>query len=258
MGLASGSARTLVFVHGWPDTPEVFSRQIAHFEKEFRIVTLTLPGYRGEATPFFGHSFEDTATMIAASVKEAMHGRAEKPILVCHDWGAALATLIMYREPDLFERAVMIDIGCHVGTLPLSGTLMTLAYQWTLLILFLLPRFIADPLTRAVAAVLRVPKEARAKAHAKMNYLYLRLWHRIVTGNVPVPLKTFCVPKLPLLFLYGEKKPFMFHSQRFIKHLKDTPGSDAIGFPSDHWFFARNKCASDANAAIERFVKARL
>ena len=68
----------------------------------------------------------------------------------------------------------------------------------------------------------------------------------------------FKVPKLPILFMYGSKKPFMFHSQRFVKYLEDTPGSAAIGFPSDHWFFAREKCANDVNVAIEKFLKSKL
>jgi cis-3-alkyl-4-acyloxetan-2-one decarboxylase len=257
-GAATVGARTLVFIHGWPDTPEIFDRQVEHFEKEYRIVLLALPGYCGDKTPMFGHSFEDVATMLAASVREVMHGRSDKPLLVCHDWGAALTTLIMYREPTLFERVVMLDIGCHVGKQPLKAVIITVVYQWTLIFLCMLPLFLASPLTRLTARVLQAPRTSVAKAHGGMNYMYLRFWHRILTGNLPKPLAKFIMPDLPILFLYGAKKPFKFHSERFVKHLESKPGSGVAAFPSDHWFFARKRCAADVNAKIEGFFNSKL
>jgi pimeloyl-ACP methyl ester carboxylesterase len=38
-----------------------------------------------------------------------------------------------------------------------------------------------------------------------------------------------------MLFLYGRKKPTMFHSDAFVERLNRTPHSKAVGFDAGHW-----------------------
>ena len=55
---------------------------------------------------------------------------------------------------------------------------------------------------------------------------------------------------MPLLFVYGERKPFMFHSSKWLHALANTAGSAVQGLPCGHWvmisrpeaFHARVRC----------------
>jgi pimeloyl-ACP methyl ester carboxylesterase len=40
---------------------------------------------------------------------------------------------------------------------------------------------------------------------------------------------------MPLLFVYGERKPFMFHSQAWLERVAAMPGSAVQGLPCGHW-----------------------
>ena len=43
-------------------------------------------------------------------------------------------------------------------------------------------------------------------------------------------------PLCPMLFMYGTKKPIMFHSQKCVDTLNATPGSKAVAIQGGHWF----------------------
>jgi hypothetical protein len=64
----------------------------------------------------------------------------------------------------------------------------------------------------------------------------------------------FNPPTIPTLYMYGARKPFHFHSQRFIDHVKGMPGSAVMPFNADHWFFLRPQCVDDVNRAILKFA----
>jgi hypothetical protein len=60
----------------------------------------------------------------------------------------------------------------------------------------------------------------------------------LLNGTGPfVPKKGRVFPQCPMLFVFGEKKPIMFHSQKCVDTLNATPGSKACGLPGGHWFF---------------------
>ena len=42
-----------------------------------------------------------------------------------------------------------------------------------------------------------------------------------------------------MLFIYGRKKPFMFHSLTWAQSLSQRPGSKAMPFDTDHWPMVR-------------------
>jgi pimeloyl-ACP methyl ester carboxylesterase len=66
-----------------------------------------------------------------------------------------------------------------------------------------------------------------------MNYGYYLKYRSILLGKPQgdVPFD----PPCPMLFLYGRKKPTMFHSDAFVVRLDRTPGSRAVGFDAGHW-----------------------
>ena len=42
-------------------------------------------------------------------------------------------------------------------------------------------------------------------------------------------------PQVPMLYIYGEKKPFMFHSRAWAGELAAKAGSRVLGLPTGHW-----------------------
>jgi pimeloyl-ACP methyl ester carboxylesterase len=255
-GRTDASAPTIIFLHGWPDTDALFAKQYPAFEATHRLVSLVLPGYRkGEKMPFFGYDLvDDVVPMLIRAIDETMKGRTlDKPVIVGHDWGAFLATEIAVARPDIAEKYVIMEVGCHVGNLLVPPIVLIVAFQWALAFLFLLPRFIGTPISRLAAPLLGVPKQTRKDVHSGMNYPYLRLWTRLLTGRTTPASKGFCVPKQPVLYMYATKKPMQFHSTRFIKYLESTPGCGVKSYAAGHWFLT-GRLADDVNADIKKFI----
>ena len=66
-----------------------------------------------------------------------------------------------------------------------------------------------------------------------MGYPYWQLWfggRDSFRGQV----RRF-EPKVPMLFVYGRRKPLRFHSPRWAEELKQKPGNEVVEFDTGHW-----------------------
>jgi len=65
-----------------------------------------------------------------------------------------------------------------------------------------------------------------------MGYAYAMRWFGVAGG-----LKGARVfhPQVPMLYIYGERKPFMFHSRAWARELAAKAGSRVLGLPTGHW-----------------------
>jgi pimeloyl-ACP methyl ester carboxylesterase len=262
--------QTVALIHGFPDTSVELYRTLAPrlAAAGFRVVMFNIPGYprAGAGLPLFGYAFraltKDFARALRALKVADPLGRA--PFVVAHDWGAVLLNYARL-EPvptgagaapaPIASRVVLLDVGYHIET-NLKYLACTICYQWTLIFIFFLPRVIATPMTRIVARVLgcRDPA-ALSNIHSGMNYMYLRYWVMKLTGSRPKWAGKFVPPDAPTLFLYGVRKPFMFHSEQFVSHLKERgDGSDAEAFDGNHWFFRDGRLENRANDRIAEFL----
>jgi hypothetical protein len=66
-----------------------------------------------------------------------------------------------------------------------------------------------------------------------MNYPYRNIWADIVAGRDRKLVKGYW-PTCPLLFVYGENKPFPFHSAVWVDHVRRV-GGDVVALPCGHW-----------------------
>jgi hypothetical protein len=66
-----------------------------------------------------------------------------------------------------------------------------------------------------------------------MNYPYRNIWADIFAGRDRQLLGHYW-PSCPLLFVYGEKKPFPFHSEAWVNHVRKV-GGEVVGLPCGHW-----------------------
>ena len=230
-------ADTIVMVHGWPDTYRLWDAQVDAFKAQYRCVRFTLPGF-DVAKPRRALSLDEMVAFIAAVVDAASPARPV--ILLLHDWGCAFGYEFAMRHPSRVQRIVGVDIGdagsaAHVRSLDWKARAMTLAYQWWLVLAWRIGGRFGDAMTRRMARLARAPAEARLVGSC-MNYPYDIAW----TGSHgSYKQRARFDPPCPMLYFYGRRKPFMFHSPQWADALAGRAGSRVVALETGHWVMRR-------------------
>ncbi|MGQ0656274.1 MAG: alpha/beta fold hydrolase, partial [Betaproteobacteria bacterium] len=219
--VVEGTGPALVMVHGWPDTLRLWDAQVAALKERFRCVRFTLPGFdvSGDARAY---SLDEVVETLRAVVEHAAPG--EKVTLLLHDWGCFYGYQFAVRHPQLVERIVGVDIGDagsrrHLAQIGASGKLAVVAYQMWLALAWRMGGPIGNFMARSMARLLRCPTDRRTIGW-QMGYPYAVRWLGAAGGVRG--LRVFN-PHCPMLFMYGEKKPFMFHSHAWAAELGARP-----------------------------------
>jgi pimeloyl-ACP methyl ester carboxylesterase len=250
--------RTLFFVHGWPDDHRVWEPQIEAFVGRHHCVRVTLPGYGDEDDAPRGFDFPELVDRLVASIEAVCEERGEEQVvLVGHDWGAYLAYLVEQRCPQRIERLVTLDVGGHMRPTRLRDAALIAAYQLPLVATWLarraLPR-VANRVSHTVASRVGAPLHHRARpVDARASYPYFYLWRGLTVPAYRDRLLRRCEPRCPTLYLYGKRKPVMFHSPRWLAMLEQRPDCAVVALDSDHWLTLSRP--AEVNAAIARFVE---
>lgn len=221
----------VLMLHGWPDTRALWDGTVAALQDRATCARLTLPGFEtGPATT----SLDGMCQLLRQIADRISPGR---PLtLMLHDWGCMFGYEFAMRHPDRVARVVGVDVGDYnSGALlrewDVKAKLSVLGYQVWLAVAWKLGGNLGTRMTRAMARWLRCPADADRITH-QMNYPYAMQWFGTAGG-----LKHAAAVQLPmpLLFVYGERKPFMFHSSRWLVKVAATPGSAVQGLPCGHW-----------------------
>ena len=225
----------ILMLHGWPDTRALWDGTVAALQDRATCARLTLPGF--ETGPS-ATSLDEMCQLLRQVVDHISPGQ---PVtLMLHDWGCIFGYQFAMRHAERVARVVAVDVGDHnSGALLRSWgakeKLAVMGYQVWLAIAWkiggLLSEKMGTRMTRAMARWLRCPTEP-AHITYKMNYPYAMQWFGTVggfKGASPIRLP------MPLLFVYGERKPFMFHSPQWLAHVASAPGSAVQGLPCGHW-----------------------
>jgi len=228
---------TLVFIHGWPDNASLWRWQAAELGAHFRCVLLTLPNFGEQTVKPGGFDFPELVARVAATIREVQpEGRVG---LVTHDWGAYLGYLLEQAHPERIERMAALDIGGHLGRPGLKPALMIMGYQWALIVCWLfggLVPALGRSMSRGVARVIRVPSRQRSAIRSRYNYPYFYMWRNMLFPWKRRHLLQSYRPRCPILFLWGERKPMMFHSDRWL-HIVAAGGGRSEGIAgAGHWF----------------------
>jgi pimeloyl-ACP methyl ester carboxylesterase len=223
-------SRSIVMIHGWPDTHRLWDPQVALFGERYRCVRFTLPGFDDGRTP----TLDDLVETIRRVVEEACSG--ERVTLLVHDWGCVFGYQFALRHPQLVARVIGIDVGDagsrgNLAELGVKGRLLVLAYQLWLATAWRIGGALGDRMARLAARVLRCPVES-ARIHAHMGYPYAMRWFGVAGG---LGKARVFHPQVPMLYIYGERKPFMFHSRAWADELAAEAGSRVLGLPTGHW-----------------------
>jgi pimeloyl-ACP methyl ester carboxylesterase len=217
--------QAIVMIHGWPDSHRLWDRQVEAFRDRWRCVRFTLPGF-APGQPRRAVSLDEVVETIGAVVEQA----GAPATLLLHDWGCFFGYQFAMRHPELVERVVGVDIGDagsrrHLAELGLRGKLIVMAYQVWLAAAWLVGGRAGDAMARAMARAMCCPADPRS-IRSQMGYAYAMRW--LGAGGGFPPLRTF-KPHCPMLFLYGSRKPIMFHSTAW------AAGVDTRAFPTGHW-----------------------
>jgi pimeloyl-ACP methyl ester carboxylesterase len=229
-------AETILMIHGWPDTYRLWDAQVAFFKTKYRCVRFTLPGF-DIAKPRRACSLAETIKLFKTIVEQVSPGR--KVILMLHDWGCVFGYQFAMQHQAMVSKIIGVDIGDaaspeYVQSLTFKAKAMVFAYQFWLALAWRIGGPMGDGMTRFMARSLRCKSDPRYIG-ACMNYPYYITWFKAYGSyDAVVPFAPAC----PMLFVYGRRKPFMFHSRKWAAQLESRPGNRVIEFDTSHWVMA--------------------
>ena len=225
-------AETIVMVHGWPDTYRIWDAQVAFLKSRYRCARFTLPGF-DIAKPRRAYSLEEVCDFIRRVVERVSPGR--KVTIMLHDWGCLFGYQFYMRYPELVSRIIGVDIGDTKGLkygIPRRQMFMILAYQWWLALAWRIGGWLGDRMTLWMKRLMRSPSDERFIGSC-MTYPYYMTWFGGELGY-PRQLRRF-KPSCPMLFMYGRRKPVMFHTQRWLDELRTRKENQVVEFDTGHW-----------------------
>ena len=228
---------TLLMIHGWPDTHRLWDSTVAALNANYRCVRFTMPGFDLAKPPSTHSLAQITATILR--VVDAVSAQ-KKITLVLHDWGCIFGYEFAAQHPEHVARMVAVDIGDYNTAAFINGTttsakLQIFGYQFWLAVAWKLGSFgaekLANAMTQFMVGKMRCPNPSSAITW-QLNYPYAMRWFGLQGGlNHTMPV----APTVPLLYIYGERKPFMFHSGKWLQTLAAKEGSEAQAFATGHW-----------------------
>ncbi|WP_372660517.1 alpha/beta fold hydrolase [Hydrogenophaga sp.] len=232
---------TVLLLHGWPDTRALWDDTVAALRDGYRCVRFNLPGY-DLAKPPGGLSVDAMVVLMAAVVSRVSPGA---PVtLLIHDWGSIFGQEFAARHPERVERVVIVDVGdassgAYLKSLKAKAKLMILGYQLWLALAWQLGKMgatgVADRMTRFMAKAIGC-RNPPGHIGWQMNYPYGMQWLGTYGGFKGLSrVRANAPPRVPTLFVYGQRKPFMFHSSQWLQTLEATPGCAVHEIPAGHW-----------------------
>ncbi len=248
---------TVVMLHGWPDTRRLWDGTVAALRSDFRCVRFTWPGFDIDR-PRRAHALDELVDTLQAVVEAVSPDRPV--VLMAHDWGCVFGYEWAMRHPQRVQRIVGIDIGdagsrAHAHALGAKAKAMVFAYQVWLALAWVVGGAAAgagDGMTRWMARKLRCPSETRFIG-AQMNYPYFIQW---TGGHGGYGHKRRFDPPVPMLYIFGTRKPFMFHSAAWADALAQRPGSAVLAMKTGHWVM--NNDAPGFERAVHGWLRSTL
>ena len=229
-------APPILLLHGWPDDLTLWDTLVAELAPRYRCIRLTWPGFAADASlvlPTFAEINSGIGTVLDQTVGH------KAVTLIAHDWGCAFGYHYAMTHPERVARVVGMDIGDarspeHERSLSTIARLGVVAYQWPLQYAFSQARAgrvsMGDAMARSVARLVGVPGDP-TRVRARMGWPY---WLRF-NGGLEGMRGLLPSAQMPMLFLYGRRKPFNFHSETWAKQVAAIPGCEVHGLDGGHW-----------------------
>jgi pimeloyl-ACP methyl ester carboxylesterase len=106
--VTDGKGPLIVFLHGFPEFWYEWKQQLPEFAKDYRSVAPDMRGYNlsGKPAGVDHYQMKELVEDVRALVK---HLGYKKFVLVCHDWGGAVAWSFAIAHPEYLEKLVIIN-----------------------------------------------------------------------------------------------------------------------------------------------------
>ena len=235
---------TLIMLHGWPDTLALWDDTVHALRDTYQCVRFTLPAFDAQA-PMPPKSLLEMVAFIHEVVQQVS---PQNPVtLVLHDWGCVFGYEYAATYPERVSRMVAVDVGDHNSralnaSLSAKAKWAVFSYQIWLAIAWQIANIfgsrghaLANRMTRYMAKKLRCPSPME-HMHVGMNAPYAMKWMGALQGLAFACNALKVLPTArPMLYVYGKRKPFMFHSDRWLEKIASYPGSRVEGFDTGHW-----------------------
>lgn len=224
----------IVMIHGCPDTHRLWDATVLALRDRFRCVRFTLPGY-DLAKPPRPTSVAQMTALIDAIVDHA--GRGLPVTLLLHDWGCVFGYHYAMTHRAKVARLIGADIGdamspAYRRSLTARQRRMIAGYQLWLAAAWVIGGAIGQRMTQRMVRAMRWPGGRPEDTGVQMNYPYAMRWFGRYGGMRQLAA---LAPHCPMLYLYGAKKPFLFHSPAWAGQLAARPGCRVVPMRTGHW-----------------------
>ncbi len=232
----AGEGPSVLFLHGNPDSADIWDDVIKRLEKHFRCFAPDLPGF-GRSGP--GSDFDCGFSSLGKFTGElvAALGLGDKIFLVAHDFGGAFAMAWAAVEPQRVKRMAVINHPFFVGgyswhflarvwRTPWLGELSTWFMDWRLFFYIVLKlgskKLSGEKIRSARAQVTPAMKKMVLKLYRAANAEDFQRWQ---------PAMRRATALIPTLVLWGRHDPFI------PSWVADTFGADTVRRfeTSGHW-----------------------
>lgn len=227
---------TLVFIHGYPDSLELWDKQVEYLKQDYSIARFTLPGFELEDTgerP--NYNIKQIRMIIDAFIKGL---NKDNVTVLAHDWGAVYALQYLQKN-DLVDRLVLFDIGSFGEE---KRPDINVKYTFALAAAWTLPEFLGEKLALYTAEdILNITDVDPNKTiddlrpDARMTYPYWNLWNSVLSKDLAkaTEVEDYATP---FLFIYGKDKKVWFHAKSWEQQIQDLNKGQVAAVPGGHWF----------------------
>jgi pimeloyl-ACP methyl ester carboxylesterase len=203
---------TILMIHGWPDDRRLWDAQVEAMSPHYRCVRFSFTRSRRTR----GRTLDDVAAMFAHTVQQVS---PDKPVvLMLNDWGCIYGYQFAMRYPDMVARI----IGVGIGGSSQSSFRDSLNWVGRLKLAFYKMRMSMAESSRTDAQ--------RISTHLNCPYA-IGWFNDHPARRAALPFKLRC----PMLFIYGRRRPFQYHTRNFEQAVQAKPGSKVLAFRSGHW-----------------------
>ena len=227
----SGGGEPVLFLHGNPDTADIWIDVIARLRDKYRCMAIDLPGFgRTKAPRDFDYSFENLGRFVDAVVENI--GVSEKLNLVAHDFGGAFAMAWAAMHPRKVRRIVAInhpffiaDYKWHawarIWRTPVIGELSMLSLTWPVFLWSIRAgskKLSKDQIRHAYSFITREMKRTILQLYRAANPEDFAKWEsRMLEAT----------SKIPTLVLWGQHDPYIpawiaerFNAKKVVRFLE--------------------------------------
>jgi len=255
---------TLVFIHGWPDSGNMYGSQVSRLNASgFKCVVVTLPRFKNEVKGQHSEEREEHASgnhsdptlsdvvdSMLLVVQRVKNAKSAKVSLVAHDWGCIIAYMMLKKSPGLIQRMCCMDVG--LGEYSQKTPFLQLFMGLYMVVLAFLYRFrgrFADFVVRILASWLFKCPRKTSEINSTMGWPY----YDVLRSKSLHEISSF-VPQVPILFFYGRKSPVRYFSREWAESISRNPDSHVVAIEGDHWFPVRKGTRDEVTVILHEWL----